>query len=172
MCSFTLGKTFLHFSPLYAYFTKKVMKIRNDPLLKRIYFVLMITTANWLVGLLFMLKSTTLFQLEHLKSRSGRSADFAYKLRIHCLTKILNNWFELFDRLGLHSINMLHTVSPEKSREVWGLDCWEAILLKSCLRSLCHWTSHLKSSSSGSWYDRLHHPVETKADFIPLIFWA
>ena len=90
------------------------MKIRNDPLLKRIYFVLMITTANWLVGLLFMLKSTTLFQLEHLKSRSGRSADFAYKLRIHCLTKILNNWFELFDRLGLHSINMLHTVSPEK----------------------------------------------------------
>ena len=100
-CSFTLGKSFLHFSPFYAHFTKKVMKIRNDPLLQRIYFVLMITTANWLVGLLFMLKSTTLFQLEHLKSRSGRSADFAYKLRIHCLTKILNNWFELFDRPGL-----------------------------------------------------------------------
>jgi len=101
------------------------MKIRIVPLLKRIYFVLVITTANWLVGLPFMLKSTILFQLEHLKSRSGRSADFAYQLRIHCLTKIPNNWFELFDRLGLHSINMLHTVSPEKKSG--GVDCWETI---------------------------------------------
>ena len=144
------------------------MKIRNDPLLKRIYFVLMITTANWLVGLLFMLKSTTLFQLEHLKSCSGRSADFAYKLRIHCLTKILNNCAEIHFATTACSFSLgksfphfsplyAHFTKKRHENKKWSF-------IKANL--FCINDHHCKLTCRPAFYTQIYHPFPARASQI------